>query len=168
MCTSHLAQWVTETFCAFTKPSALQELMHILWKKANLYSVITLKDFRGKKAAKKEEKLSPSQGECVLSSCFLLPAKAMHGIFKLLSSFHLSPHWPSSEGGAALPLSLNTVIFWTIISQMGFLILQPDAHGNGVLHLSMLLEQWHLLLLSNYHFLLSSVLQPLNSITFTK
>lgn len=167
MCTSHLAQWVTEICCAFTKPSALQELMHTLWKRDNLYSEITLKDSGEGEAAKNEEKLSPSQGECVLSSRFLLPAKGMHGIFKLLSS-HLSPHLPSSEGGAALPLSLNTVIFWTIISQIDFLILQPDAHGNGVLHLSMLLEQWHLLLLSNYHFLLSSILQPLNSITFTK
>lgn len=89
----------------------------------------------------------------MLFSPFLLPAKGMHRIFKQLSSFHLSFHWPPQNqrvGGAALPLSRNRVIFWTIISQMGFLILQPDAHGNGVLHFSMLLEQWHLLLLSNY------------------
>lgn len=171
MCTSHLAQWVTEIFCAFTKPLALQELMHILQKRANLKSKTTWKCSRGKEAAKKERRKSCLLPKGMFSSRFLLPAKGTDRIFKLLPLFHLSFHWPphyQRGGRGALPLSLNTVIFWTIISQMSFLILQPDAHGDGVLHFFMLLEQWHLLLLSNYLFLLSCILQALNGITFTK
>lgn len=84
MCTSHLVQWVIEIFHAFTKPSALQELMHILWKRANLYSEITLKNSREKKAAKRWGKAVPYPRR--MYACFL-PAKGMQGIFKLISPF---------------------------------------------------------------------------------
>lgn len=57
--TSYLAKQVMQTFYAFTSPSSLQELRHILWKISNLNSKIKWRDSREKKAAKQEKESCP-------------------------------------------------------------------------------------------------------------
>lgn len=173
MCTPRLVQWIIEIFSAFTKPSALQELMHILRKRANLNSKITWKDSKGKKrAAKKERKKScpPPRGNvCFLPvppclqrertgslSCFPPFTYLSTDLLRTNKRVEQLFHYPLTQG-------FSESLFPRWVSSFCCLM-----HMAMVLRSSMMLEQWLLLLLSNYLFLLSSILQALNSITFTE
>lgn len=158
--------------CAFTTSSALQELMHILWKRADLYSEITWKDSKGKEAAKKERRKS-----CPLSKgnvCFLLLSSCLQReCTGSLSSFppftYLSTdllrtnewaeqpfHYPLTEWFSE-PLFPRWVSSFCSLMHMAMVFYTfPCCWSSGIYFCFPIT------------FLLSNILQALNSITFTK